>query len=264
MRTTRVRRLGSQTLSALLTTSVALLLVARYSCAGSSKGSGASTDKSKSRQTHEVIDVGNRRYYVRYELKAPFTLTQGRLCICVKPEWQGSVPIESYERLYLILPSKPPKVIEIDGLNKLRGYVKIETPQAALAFARLRTSPKTLHAFENCWEVEIVSRDQIDQDFFFGDEWRTEYMRKHGESGIDGIFSKREKVASFGISPAQCRKTSKGFEIQRRLVVRDRGGVQMIKVVETVGTDGSCRRKESNAINVPKNSELYRVFPIFM
>jgi len=205
----------------------------------------------------KIIQVGNERLYVRYELKVPFSIREGgRLVLCVEREWAGALEVEPL-RLFLILPSK---VIEIDDLNKLCGRVKIETPRDALAFVRLMTSPRTYCVLSftarGYIEAEIVSRVQIDTDFVFGDKIAVETLKKHG--GYLGIVNK-EKLAQLGIKPPSCSKVKHGYEIRRTLLVKDlmTNKQQILKVVEFVGRDGRYIRKESHPLDSPK----FRTYP---
>lgn len=229
----------------------AILLITFCSYIGSLEGSRYPSDKL------EIIQVGNKRLYVRYELKVPFSiLERGRLVLCVEEGWAGALPCEPL-RLFLVLPSK---VIEIDDLNKLCGRVKIETPRDALAFVRLKTSPRTYHilsfASKGYIEAEIVSRDQIDTNFVFGDKIAVETLKKY--RGYLGIVNK-EKLAQLGIKPPFCSKVKHGYEIQRMLLVKDfmTNKQQILRVVEFVGRDGRYIRKESYPLGSPK----FRAYP---
>jgi len=112
---------------------------------------------------------------VRLRLHVPFSVSKGQLAVC--PINSKMIPVK--EELYLIsstpprLPSYYPSswrnahwarsLFEVKTLNDLRGYVRILTPQQALAYVRLPVSPPRP-------EVEVVSQDTVTPEFMFGDQ----------------------------------------------------------------------------------------------
>lgn len=195
-------------------------------------------------------------FSVTEPLDTPFRLLCGAvLAIGTKPfslEEPLGWPIEPDQRLYIVLRNQ---IIIINDLAQLRGHVTIETPQEALAFCRLITSPRTYHLWRTTqgkYEAEIVSNDQIDRDFVFGDEALGEALSNAG-SGHCGIVSSRQKLDELGIGPAEVRTTPEGYEIRRRLLVEDLDtrARYMAKVVEVVRQDGSYVRTGTHVYDLP-------------
>jgi len=173
--------------------------------------------------------------------------------------WMFPIPV-----LDLVLPSE---TIRIETLAQLRGRVQIRSPREALAFCRLGTSPSTYDLYNRAtmrYELEIVSNDEVDSDFTFGNQHDAKTYQVSDElSGYRGIISSRRKLDDMGIAPTEVHQTAEGFEVRRTLMVWDHNTDRkhMERVVEVVGYDGSYARTESHVSDLPP-SLLYG-FPIY-
>ncbi len=209
-----------------------------------------------------ITFVGNNNnLFITFYLKAPF-LVKGKLVIAAKDAVE---PLEATERLYLLFGSKMTNIV---NLNQLRGKVEINTPKEALAFVRLKTSPKTFYTFKppECWEweLEVISPDLVDEDFVFGDKRKAEALKKC-HSGYYGITPK-SRLAEFGIGTAKVRETKQGYEIERVIIVKDfkKKLVRVFKVIEFVERDGYYIRKRKIPIDTPAIRSYFKfAFPTF-
>jgi len=204
--------------------------------------------------------------YVTGPLDVPFEIRyKGALAIGSRPQPLGEYsqgPVKDPSCLYLVLPSE---IIIVSDLAQLPGRVTIRTPEEALSFCRLLTSPKTLDLWatpRGRWEAEIVSHDQIDSDFVFGDTGLREGLKVLG-SGMEGIVSTRKRLNELGIGPPECRAHADGYKISRRLMVWEVGaeGLHMEKVVEVVGQDGSYVRAGSHVDELPSQVVFWSFRP---
>lgn len=206
-------------------------------------------------------DHEQARQSTGYQLEVPFTISKGGTLI-VGPEGEAGgmprmslSPIERWEVLDLVLPNE---TIQIETLDQLYGRVQIRSRREALAFCRLGTSPKTYYLLLNkatmISELEIVSNDEVDSDFMFGDEHYAKGCRVSDKlSGYRGIVSSRKKLDEMGITPTEVHKTAEGYEVRRTLMVdnHNTGRKHMERVVEVVGYDGSYARTESHMSDLP-------------
>jgi len=135
----------------------------------------------------------------------------------------------------------PNHVIQIRNLNELRGNVKIDTCQKALSFVRLRTSPRTFHAFISSGrlpELEVISRREVNSTYLYGDRiYLSSAM--HAPSGYAGIVSD-EHARCLRLQPALCVRTDHGYRIERTMFSEHRQSreASFNRVFERVGYDG--------------------------
>ena len=185
-------------------------------------------------------------------LDVPFSVLDGGV-LALAP--RRGHPVEAFERLSLVLPNG--KMARVDRLSRLRGWVEIDTPEQALAFCRLKTSPATYFPWDDdngkC-ELEIVAKEQVTTAFCFGDERWTQALRGSRYSGHYGVLASKADFARLGIEPAEARATSDGYEVRRALLAEDlkTDELRMAKVVESVGHDGSYARKKEDVTDTPQ------------
>jgi len=100
-------------------------------------GLGSSSDEPP-KQVAPEIEVGVIR------LQVPFTILEGGTLVIGEDPRIGGFPKKLGEVLQLVLPSE---TVRIDTIAQLRGRVEISSPEEALAFCRLITSPRTFHLY---------------------------------------------------------------------------------------------------------------------
>jgi hypothetical protein len=178
-------------------------------------------------------------------LETPFVLKSGKLWIGiryrdgdphVRPDPVGLFLVEGDSALY------------VNDLNRLRGHVRVSSPDEALAFVRLLTSPRTWRAMVRArggGAVEVISEAHVSGGFFFGDP-RPLLPSRVGPlaSGLVGILSPRD-AQRMKLLPASVRTTTGGYEI-RRTLYRDEmtpGTERLLDVVEEVTPDGGFARR---------------------
>jgi hypothetical protein len=175
---------------------------------------------------------------VSLTLKVPFeVLAHGKLCVGLPPTPGLGDPIEAHQRLYLVLPKK---AVQVRSLDELRGKVRIRTPEEALAYCRLRTSPVTWYLWPDTGYMEIVSRDSVDDGYCFGDTKKCE-LRRRASSGYNGLVASKTTLAGLGIKPPTCRSSRGGYEVHRTLMMRDEKAFDSffsVEISELVGRDG--------------------------
>ena len=202
------------------------------------------TAEKPSLQFPAPMQVKSESLQLRRNLVIPFHVSgQEGLAI-----YQNLSDLKASLGLYLRLPSK---ILWIQDLSELKGYVQIKSNSEALAFCRLRTSPITYL----CWsragykvELEVTSKDQVNKEFCFGYQPMADiFQRRISYKGfiVWGVVGSREKMAQYGIEPATVRQTPRGYEVRRTLLVADydAGGKQLCTVSEFVERDGGYNRK---------------------
>lgn len=184
-------------------------------------------------------------------VKVPFSVRGGPLRLKMK--------LAILPPLYAIYLRGRAHPIEIDDLNKLRGYVQINTPQQALAFVRLRTSPRTYLNFartEGGLRVEVLSRDAVTANLMFGDRSLAQKVRKE-PPGTWGVVAPPGTSAGHRYAGllAKAVRTGQGFTIQRTLLAEELQGPYhemevryLEKIVEWVGRDGQYVIKQRTII----------------
>ena len=148
-------------------------------------------------------------------------------------------PAEAKERLYLL---DAVHSIEVNDLNKLRGYVRIRSCRSALSFVRLRTSPKTFHAFahqQGQWEIEVLSPSDITNHLVYGDR-RLAVSLANAPYGYSGVFP-RYLIRKLAIQRARCSRSGKGFAVRRTLISKNRNDKRMslVDILGSVSENGN-------------------------
>lgn len=200
-------------------------------------------------------------------IKVPFEITNGGILAIANsvdaPPGAG-YPIEAHQAMILLYPDKE-KAFEFTSLKELRGKVSIRTAEEALAFCRLTTSPKTWYLFDE-EGLEVVSREQIDVGFCFGDERECEFLRKNATSGYLGVVDSDETMIKLGIKTAIVVKKKTGYEIKRTLLLGDpiTSDYFLLDVTELVGEDGSYIREPGQKRWAPATGSAHWCIPFFM
>lgn len=176
------------------------------------------------------------------ELPVPFALVRGQL-------WIGHLgaTMPAIDRLCLYVDHKAQQIYR---LSDLQGKVRITTPQQALAFVRLPTSPLTRYCSINFLSrqqdmvMEVILPQDNNEALYYGYTYMARrYAKTRG--GYAGFITKDEGK-QLGIKPASCVASGQGFEVQRHIVVR-RSNIKcdLLHLTEWVGPDGEYRLKKS-------------------
>jgi hypothetical protein len=134
------------------------------------------------------------------------------------------------------------RLMRLQGLNQLRGLVRIVDGPSALRFVRLRTSPATWHTWpDRVREVEVVASSHLQSLPTFGLP-KLRYPPRHDASGYLGILSDTAYRGS-QFTPPMVEEVDKGFRVSRWIYRRDlthKTSVQQVQ--EVVMQDGAYRR----------------------
>jgi hypothetical protein len=146
------------------------------------------------------------------------------------------------------------RVIEIQRLPDLVGRVSLDSPKAALAFVRLRTSPATfflLDEGDGARTAEVINRDLVDDaGFEYSSDAARPYPWHRAGNGFHGVISPT-LAAQLGIGNTRCvavgasrdadRRANPGaaFQVDRTLLFegKDRQ-LALQRVTERVWRDG--------------------------
>ena len=185
----------------------------------------------------EQVDHSARTIRPNFRLEQTFTKSGVSLGLCAIPPIVD--PIESRERLFVF---RKGKQTEIPDLTSLRGHVHIDSAEQALSFVRLKTSPRTFHAFYRSGaptEMEVIPKDELLASLVFGDKHFAEQM-KNAENGYCGIVSE-QVFDHLGCRRVQCAASDNGFVVKRTLmsVTPDSHKVRFIILAEQVSQDGT-------------------------
>lgn len=191
-------------------------------------------------------------------LVVPFEILHGGKLIVARPDERrgtNSFPEFANYSLFLVFPDGSTPIWQ---LNALRGRVRIRTPEEALAFCRLLTSPVTWYVWaqpDHYDEMEPVSKDNLPNQFFF--------RNKEEDPNWGSIFplvAPKEGLAKIGITPATVKRTAEGYEIHRTLYRQIWGDGPstgyLADVVETVRPDGTYIR-ESHKRAMPNGGTFF-------
>lgn len=197
-------------------------------------------------------------------LSVPFrVLGKAQLVIGLPRDVVGGLPHEAYQKLIIVFPGEA-KAIEVCSLGDLRRRVSIQTTSGALAYCRLLTSPATWHLWDK--EVEVVSRDQVDAGFCFGDRVLCSFLRRT-HSGYLGIVDSKATLAKLQVRAAHVQASAAGFSVRRTLLVQCSGKTDpycLQDIAESVGKDGAYRRRVLRKRNVPKLAGVALGLPLLM
>lgn len=173
-------------------------------------------------------------------LQTRFDLAGGRLEI--QSVSTGTLPAPS--RLYYF---RPGRTRWIRSLNDLAGQVRIRTPDEALSYVRLLTSPATCLAVRTSGtklEAEVILKSHVDRWFTFGDVALAQRLRNPRIRGSFGIVLPRDARA-LRLHEATSGRLGSGFVVKRTLLVDDMGPPAqryLLDVQEAVAPDGTYSR----------------------
>lgn len=127
---------------------------------------------------------------------------------------------------------------EIHELSDLDGLVTIRTPEEALEYVRLQTSPLTHRLLRSSFVLEVLRRSDLAPGICFGDrEFATALGNtSNGEWAVldDATFARA------GIEKAIAVRDGRAFRVSRTLLVEDvLGRWHLTRVVEQVDASGA-------------------------
>ncbi|UCH34009.1 MAG: hypothetical protein JSV65_15845 [Armatimonadota bacterium] len=154
-------------------------------------------------------------------------------------------PRSAFEHVYVLEGGKAVK--EITDLRALVGDVEIRSPEMALRYVRLQTSPATGYTFARPL-LEVAPLSAVDDAFVFGRQEVAERIRlvdandRHRSHGV--LLD--EEWHDNALRGPELERTSQGFTV-RRILYGFEGGLPYEytawRTVESVSTDGRVRRK---------------------
>ena len=196
------------------------------------------------------------------QLKVPFEIPNGGTLVLGVPE--GVVPgnpLEAFQRLFVVYESG---ALLVDDLAVLSGRVKIQTPAEALAFCRLKTSPVTYYLWGKgrVLSLEVVSRDQVNTGFCFGDKDKCASLKRL-PSGYYGVVDSAADLRQHGIAAPSARATSEGFVVERTLLEGDPFELEcdVVETRELVTRDGGYKLLSASKRPAPKIPGVTWVIP---
>lgn len=149
----------------------------------------------------------------------------------------------------------------IDRLSDLRDKVHITSPEAALSFVRMPTSPlifRLLNRREKpgYLELEVVCKETDLSKIAFGLHGRFPYPTLDNAltfpEGKYALLS-AAMAKTLGINFAQVKPSGEGYSIERTLLVEEIAStrIYLIKTVEWVGANGEYRTEKNEKIVAP-------------
>lgn len=203
-------------------------------------------------------------FFADMYLSVPFELLfHERLVLGYAKDGGCGFPKEAFLHLFYVTFNHSE---EIKDLNQLKGKVKIDSPEDALAFVRLKTSPITWYLWGRKSAMEVVSMDQVDLKFCFGDENEYRCRINSNCSGMYGVVKDKSDLDSMKIKRAEVKATKTGFEIHRTLLTEGEKWCDnyIYEVTEFVGSNGSYSVREGKLRKAPKTDNIMWILPIYM
>lgn len=143
-------------------------------------------------------------------------------------------PSEVSYDLYL---DTPKKRYFIKSIHSLKGFVEIQSPEAALNFTRLITSPKTHTTIalssNKKRRLELIDFSSISEDIFFGDIAQMNSIKLNFRNGRDGFIQKGSGYDQFIIMP-KIIYSSNYFKIKRCILIEEGDYSEKIHLIEEV------------------------------
>jgi len=164
-------------------------------------------------------------------------------------------PISAFEKLYL---ENKHGLTLVTGPAELVGHVRIDSPDKALRYVRLFTSPTTVKSFQLPVWLEVVPASVVDLEFLYGRKRTLEEVRRwleiRREKREYGVVTDREWRA-LRLSAPSVKRVGANFVVTRGLVQiteRSAWGTGIVQQVEeTVSRDGRVTRNVVNKRKVP-------------
>lgn len=201
--------------------------------------------------------VASRTIVSGQVLSVPFAVTDGPLVLGHDINRGGvAFPRTINERLFL---RKGERTMYVHTLAALRGLVSVRSVEEAVAFARLRTSPATFHAFHPDLWVEILPVSLITKESCYGDKEQAEHLVRTHRTGLLGIVSDGVWKA-LNIAPLACFAEGSGYIVRRSIVSFDQSvadtSPKLLAVKEWIGKDGDYRELERVEIVPPLAKDI--------
>ena len=145
----------------------------------------------------------------------------------------------------LVLDTESPRILRTIG--DLAGSVEIDTPQKALEFVRLQTSPATQALLKSSMIGEVMGRSTFASSIVYGNEVLADDFRRK-PNGFYGIVDDKYLVGQPFQRPT-VRAVNQVFEIVRMVLVDDLvKGVVVCRATEQVTQWGEYRLAELTAV----------------
>jgi len=165
----------------------------------------------------------------------------------------GGFPLSAFERLFL---ASDGRLVRVRGPKDLVGRVRIQSPQQALQYVRLFTSPATVRALAPAIEttsgkrwLEVVPVTAINSDFVYGQSDLAKGLKRvdgRSRNRAFGVLTEAEWRKS-GLAPPSVRGIEGGFVVTRFLFTvdeyQDFETSTVHRVAETVLADGRYHRQ---------------------
>jgi hypothetical protein len=223
-----------------------------------------------------MINVQNRHSFsYAFRLETRFATPDSYLEISI-PSEASKPPPDANFALYIVQRGRHRL---IRWLEELAGDVRIDTPEAALAYVRLYTSPRTYYLFAEGQRMplpsnllvrsalEIIPHTWVNEGLVFGDRELLDRLRR--------VSNTADRKTAYGIVKpgvlpkpmefATVRRARGGFLIRRPLMVKplneEEGSPRLLVFEEWVGSSGQIKRKKATPLDDSTVQQLSLVFP---
>ena len=242
-----------------LIVSSTLLLASMLGRAWASDGRGSDRETwagCSSATEQEKAEFRSRAYECGVPLSAASFLMPERQLRMVLCGPVPGMPLSAFERVVLGVRGD---TTVVEGPEDLVGHVRTASPEAALDYVRLFTSPATAHCMREPTWLEVVPLSAVDRQFVFG---RDEYLRPGNYWAVDlfrqfGVL-KESEWREEGLSDPVVLKVIEGFVVVRVLFRPDEEGPDEWRtrtahwVAEMVSTDGRVERRVLGDVRLGK------------
>jgi hypothetical protein len=175
-------------------------------------------------------------------------LLSGRELRVVKIGSGGGLPFSAFERVELRVGEH---LTFVHGPADLVGHVRVASPQDALQYVRVFTSPATARAMRSAMWVEVVPMSAVDPQFVFGRDEYVDKLLQHSAAPTGrefGVLTDDQWREAGLVGPTVVRADG-GFIVVRLLFRPDERGPQewwtqtAHWVAERVTTDGRIEKE---------------------
>jgi hypothetical protein len=158
----------------------------------------------------------------------------------------------------------PPELPVVRGPDDLRGKVRITTPESALRYCRLFSSPAILSCLPEPWDVEVLSSKDLDLRLMFGRSDSLRRVRMYLEVGDPyrpWAILRPAEWRSLGLTRPVVERTPTGFAVTRWMCLGIpsvlEGGARRLSLVRmSIGEDGAVAREVLEERDIPTGLEL--------
>ncbi len=164
--------------------------------------------------------VDNNNFLVKKDVvKVSFPLKENFILLKGMRGNSGGLPLEHFQHLY-IYNYKTKEKKEIELLNDLKNFVKINDKSQALSFVRLLTSPETHYLFKKFNKIEVFRKGDI-------------------KEALIGIISD-ELFKKLKLKELEIKSEDNKYIIERNLITypQENKGRRLIRVIEEVKSNG--------------------------